>query len=132
MLILFAVLAASVVFGSSCSLFLPEKDNNDRGIRELAAHMLQNTKTKYLCDMEPGPAHAESGFSVMDGKHQVAFYKYNKKSKKQTKKLDYIKKNKCLFLVGYKYPAMVNGSFVMIDFEETPQRQQLIDAFMSF
>ncbi len=128
-LLIFTFLLPLLFFCSACAHVV---ENNDRTIQELARHMLMNTQTRYCCDMEPGPVHAESGFSIWAGDHQVAFYKYNLDRKKMTKKLEGIKEKKCLYILGYKYPAMVHGSFVMIDYENTPMRDELIKAFQSF
>ncbi len=106
--------------------------NNNVPIEALVEHILTKTEATPLCDMEPGPVHAERGFSVMLAGRQVAFYKYNVRRKKMRAKLDYIIKHKCVFILGHKYPAAVNGSFVMIDHELNPQRDLLLKVFEEF
>ena len=113
-------------------LFSSQTHNNDVPIAELVRYIITKTDATPCCDMEPGPVHAESGFSVMLGGRQVAFYKYNTRREKMRKKLDWIIDNKCVFILGRKYPAMVNGSFVMIDYEQNPKREILIKAFQEF
>ena len=114
------------------SLFSDIPDNNEVPIDELVKHILTKTDAQPCCDMEPGPVHAERGFSVILAGKQVAFYKYDAKKKKMRKKLDYIKKNKCVYIVGNRFPARVNGSFVMVDYEINPQKDKLIRVFDEF
>ena len=113
-------------------LFSGQTHNNDVPISELVRYIITKTDAAPCCDMEPGPIHAESGFSVMLGGRQVAFYKYNTRRKKMRKKLDWIIENKCVFILGQKYPAMVNGSFVMIDYEKNPKKDLLVKVFQEF
>ncbi|MBR2425804.1 MAG: hypothetical protein IKB16_03590 [Lentisphaeria bacterium] len=112
--------------------FFSGHDNNAVPIEELIRYILLKTGAQPLCDMEPGPVHAEKGFSVMLAGRQVAFYKYNTKYKKMRNKLEYVNKNKCLYIVGRKYTAVANGSFVMIDYDTNPRKDQLLKVFMEF
>ena len=112
--------------------FFSGHDNNGVPIDELVRYILVKTGATPLCDMEPGPVHAERGFSVMLAGRQVAFYKYNTKYKKMRNKLDYVNKNKCLYIVGRKYTAVANGSFVMIDHDTNPKKDLLLKVFMEF
>ena len=114
------------------SLFTGIPSNNEVPISELVKYILAKTDARPCCDMEPGPVHAESGFSVFLAGKQVAFYKYDARKKKMRKKLEYIKKNKCVYIVGIRYPARVNGSFVMVDYEINPQKDKLIEVFDNF
>lgn len=114
------------------SLFTGVPANNDVPIEELVKYILTKTDSEPCCDMEPGPVHAESGFSVFLAGKQVAFYKYDATKKKMRKKLDYIRKNKCVYIVGNRFPARVNGSFVMVDYEINPQKDTLIKVFDEF
>ena len=130
-LVVFA-LSAMICCILCCSCTTPLSENNDRTLTELAAHMLRETNTQYCCDMNPDPVHAEAGFSIWAGDHQVAFYKYNINNRRMKQKLIQIKEKGLLYILGYRYSAMVNGSFVMIAYDETPLREDLMNAFMSF
>ncbi len=112
--------------------FFSGHDNNAVPIEELIRHILLKTGATPLCDMEPGPVHADKGFSVMLAGRQVAFYKYNTKYKRMRNKLEYVEKNKCIYIVGRKYSAIANGSFIMVDHESNPKKNQLLKVFMEF
>ncbi|MBR2435332.1 MAG: hypothetical protein IKB22_07655 [Lentisphaeria bacterium] len=107
-------------------------DNNQVPIEELIRYIIVKTGATPLCDMEPGPVHAERGFSVMLAGRQVAFYKYNLDRKKMRKKHEYIKDNGFVYIVGRKYTAEVNGSFVMIDHDKNAQKDLLLKVFREF
>ena len=112
--------------------FFSGHDNNAVPIEELIRHILLKTGATPLCDMEPGPVHADKGFSVMLAGRQVAFYKYNTKYKRMRNKLEYVNKNKCIYIVGRKYSAIANGSCIMVDYEKNPKKDQLLKVFMEF
>lgn len=108
-------------------------ENNDRTLDELYRHMAKETNCTYFCPMEPGPVHADGGFSVMLAGRQVAFYKYDKtKVRKQLKKLQYVEKNGFIYIAGVKLPAVARGSFIMVDYEENKEKEALLKAFRSF
>ncbi len=108
-------------------------ENNDRTLEELYRHMARETNCTYFCPMEPGPVHAEGGFSVMLAGRQVAFYKYDRnKVRKQLKKLQYVEKNGFIYIAGIKLSAVAHGSFIMVDYEENKEKEALLKAFKSF
>ncbi len=109
-------------------------DNNDRTINELANHMMLQTGAKWDCPWNPSPPGAESGFALRINDRQVVFLKYNTRRKKMQKKLDYVDENDSLYIMTIKFPAMRNGSFVMVDYEAFPPdvKEKLIKAFRSF
>lgn len=117
---------------SAFAQFFSGHDNNAVPIEELIRHILLKTGATPLCDMEPGPVHADKGFSVMLAGRQVAFYKYNTKYKRMRNKLEYVEQNKCIYIVGRKYSAVANGSFIMVDHDTNPKKDLLLKVFMEF
>lgn len=126
-----AVCLVLAVFLSAC---VTTVDNNSRTVTHLVNHIMENTSAVYLCSMEPGIVHAESGASVMYAERQVAFYKYDVRKKKMKKWLDYVNENGYIYMAGIKKPAMASGSFIMVDYMDYPEktRKKLVDAFKSF
>ena len=129
---LLLVFLVSCSGGGAGSLFSDVPSNNDVPIGELVKYIFAKTDAEPCCDMEPGPVHAESGFSVILAGRQVAFFKYDATKKKMRKKLDYVRKNKCIYIVGNRFPARVNGSFIMVDYESNPEKEKLIRVFDEF
>ena len=125
--ILFAA-AAIVLFGGCRSTV----DNNGRTVQELCRYMIQQTGGTFDGEMVSEPIHAEVGFALKVANRQVAFYKFNTKYKKARAKLDYVDKNGFIYIYGFKFPAISRGSFIMVDYEENPLKDKLLEAFNKF
>ena len=78
------------------------------------------------------PIHADEGFALKLANRQVAFYKFNTKYKKARARIEYVDKNKFIYIYGVKFPAGSHGSFIMVDYEDNPLRDKLLEAFKSF
>lgn len=125
--ILFA--AAAIVLCSSCRSTV---ENNDRTAQELCRYMMQQTGGTFDCLMAVDPIHADEGFALKVANRQVAFYKFNTKYKKARAKIDYVDKNGFIYIYGFKFPAISRGSFIMVDYEENPLKDKLLEAFNKF
>jgi len=75
---------------------------------------------------------AESGFAFTIKDRQIGIYKFNPKINKQKKKLELIQKDGFLYLCAIKYPAIINGAFVMVDYNNHPEEEKIVEAFKSF
>ena len=77
-------------------------------------------------------AQAESGFCFKINGRQIGVYKYNTERKKQKWRYQLIKDSGVLYINGVKFHAMINGSFVMIDYDTHPDKEKIMKAFKSF
>ena len=125
--ILFA--AAAVILCSACSTPV---ETNDRTAQELCLYMMRATGGKFDGMMAVEPIHADEGFALKLANRQVAFYKFNTKYKKARARIEYVDKNKFIYIYGVKFPAVSHGSFIMVDYEDNPLRDKLLEAFKSF
>ena len=125
--ILFA--AASVVFFSGCRSTV---ENNNRTALELCRYMMQQTGGTFDGMMAVEPIHASDGFALKVANRQVAFYKFDIKYKKPRSKIEYVDKNHFIYIYGFKFPAISRGSFIMVDYEDNPLKDQLLEAFNKF
>ena len=125
--ILFA--AVAVVLCSACNTTV---ENNDRTAQELCLYMMRATGGKFDGMMAVEPIHADEGFALKLANRQVAFYKFNTKYKKARAKIEYVDKNKFIYIYGNKFPAVSHGSFIMVDYEDNPLCDKLLEAFKSF
>ena len=125
--ILFA--AVAVILCSGCRSTV---DNNNRTAVELCRYMMQKTGGTYDGQMAVEPIRADEGFALKIANRQVAFYKFNTKYKKARAKIEYVDKNGFIYIYGVKFPAISRGSFIMVDYEDNPLRDQLLEAFKSF
>ena len=125
--ILFA--AAVLILGSGCRSTV---ENNNRTATELCRYMIQHTGGTFDGEMAVEPIHADEGFALKVANRQVAFYKFNTKYKKARAKIEYVDKNKFINIYGFKFPAISHGSFIMVDYEDNPLKDKLLEAFKSF
>ena len=125
--ILFA--AVAVVLCSACNTTV---ENNDRTAQELCLYMMRATGGTFDGMMAVEPIHADEGFALKLANRQVAFYKFNTKYKKARAKIEYVDKNKFIYIYGNKFPAVSHGSFIMVDYEENPLKDKLLEAFNNF
>ena len=125
--ILFAV--AAVILCSACRSTV---DNNNRTAVELCRYMMQQTGGTFDGSMAVEPIHADEGFALKVANRQVAFYKFNTKYKKARAKIEFVDKNGFIYIYGFKFPAISRGSFIMVDYEENPLKDKLLEAFKNF
>lgn len=125
--ILFA--AAAVILCSSCRSTV---ENNNRTALELCRYMMQQTGGTFDGAMAVEPIHADEGFALKVANRQVAFYKFNTKYKKARAKIEYVDKNGFIYIYGFKFPAVSRGSFIMVDYEDNPLKDKLLEAFNKF
>ncbi len=121
--------AALVVLFSGCKSTV---ENNDRTALELCRYMMQQTGGTYDGMMAVEPIHADEGFALKVANRQVAFYKFDIKYKKPRSKIEYVDKNGFIYIYGFKFSAVSHGSFIMVDYEDNPLKDKLLEAFKSF
>jgi len=107
-------------------------DNNGRTAQELCRYMIQQTGGTFDGEMAVEPIHADVGFALKIANRQVAFYKFNTKYKKARAKIEYVDKNHFIYIYGFKFSAVSNGSFIMVDYEDNPLKDKLLEAFKNF
>ena len=121
--------AAAVILCSGCKSTV---DNSNRTSTELCRYMMQKTGGTFDGEMAVEPIRASEGFALKVANRQVAFYKFNLKWKKARAKIEYVDKNKFIYIYGFKFPAVSNGSFIMVDYEDNPLKDKLLEAFKNF
>lgn len=125
--ILFAAVALVLCNGCRSTV-----ENNNRTATELCRYMMQQTGGTYDGQMAVEPIHADEGFALKVANRQVAFYKFNTKYKKARAKIEYVDDNGFIYIYGFKFPAISHGSFIMVDYEENPLKDKLLEAFKNF
>lgn len=129
-LFVLGVICASSVLLTGCAT--TGSKNNDMTLNDLYRHMNKETGCQFFSTANPGPMHAQDGIAVSLENHVVFFYKFDIERTKQRPKWEYVKENKQIYLFGKSLPAVVNGSFIMVDYENNPKKEELLKAFDSF
>ena len=129
--LLLPLIFSAMLFTSACAWF--ETDNYGKSHMDMIRHFAsQGIKIETVEPVRYDLAQAESGFCFKINGRQIGVYKYNTERKKQKWRYQLVKDSGVLYINGVKFKAMINGSFVMIDYESHPDKEKIIKAFKSF
>ena len=108
-------------------------NNNSLHVKDLADCLaLHGVKIEYIRPLEPALLYADSGMEMGISGKRVAAYHFNTDLDVQKKRIEKIKKNKYVFIMGLKFPAMVKGSYILVNVNANPQKHKIIAAFDKF
>ena len=108
-----AVLPGTIIFImiAGCAV-----NNNSLNVRDLADCLaVHGVKIEYIRPLEPAMLYADSAMELGISGRQLAAYYFNIDLEAQKKRIAKIKKNKYVFIMGLKFPAIVRGSYVLVD-----------------
>lgn len=112
---------------------ISEVDNNHLKIGDLANHFYRcGIKIEDIGRLREDVVRAQGGATFKIKGRNIGVYKYDLTKKKEKAKLEKIKEEGFVYLCGLKYPALVKGSFVIIDYNQNPEKKKIIEAFESF
>ena len=126
----FAILLMTTVFImiAGCAV-----NNNSLHEKDLADCLtLHGVKIEYIRPLEGALLYANSGMEMGISGKRVAAYHFNTDLEAQKKRVEKIKKNKFVYIMGLKFPAMVKGSYVLVNVNSNPQKHKIIAAFDKF
>ncbi len=126
-----AVLCGIIIFVmiAGCSTV----HNNSLKPRDLARCLsAHGVKIEYIRPLESAILYADAGIEFGISGKRVAAYHFNTDLETQRKRIAKIKKNKYVFIMGLKFPAMVHGSYVLVNANTNPQKHKIIAAFKKF
>ena len=107
--------------------------NNSLKPRDLATCLsAHGVKIEYIRPLEPAMLYADAAIEFGISGKRVAAYHFNTDLEAQRKRIENIRKNKFVFLMGLKFPAIVHGSYVLVNANPNPQKHKIIAAFKKF
>lgn len=108
-------------------------NNNSLQPRDLAVCLTAHgVKIEYVSPLQSAILYADSAMEMGISGQRVAAYYFNTDLKTQRKRLAKIKENKCVYIMGLKFPAMVYGSYVLVNVNSNPQKHKIIKGFKYF
>ena len=126
--VLLLVSICSVLLFSSCATEKPRKTFPD-----LITHFARNgVIINGVGQLAYQLAQAEAGYCFRIGKREIGVYQYNLERKKQRHRYRLVGDSGVLYINGKKFKALINGPFVMIDFDTHPEEEKIVKAFQSF
>ena len=75
---------------------------------------------------------AARAFAFTIGERQVGVYKYDSKNEKHKERLLRVDRTGFFYVVGIRFKAIRNGSYILIDFEKHPRKNDIVNAFKTF
>ena len=126
-----AVLCGTIIFFmiAGCTTV----HNNSLKPRDLATCLsAHGVKIEYIRPLESAILYADAGIEFGISGKRVAAYHFNTDLETQRKRIENIRKNKFVFIMGLKFPAMVHGSYVLVNANPNPQKHKIIAAFKKF
>ena len=117
---------------SSCSTF-SENENNSSTLTDIVDHFQKSgLKIEKIVPLMTKTIGAQDAMVMVIAGRDVGIYKFDIKLKKQRERIEFAKKHKYIFLIGRKYEAIVNGSFIMVAANTNKEKNKIIKAFKSF
>jgi hypothetical protein len=108
-------------------------NNNARTLDNLVDHFTHaGIPIQSRQPLLPEPFNASEAVALKIGDSEIGAYKYNKDNDLQRKRVEKIEQEKCIYFQGFKYSAMVRGSFMIIGFDKNTRKKEIIQAFESF
>jgi hypothetical protein len=109
------------------------KNNNERTIAELVEHFNKSGLTiESVTPTLPEMIQAQDGIFVRIGGRDVQLFKYDTRIKKQEEKLDKISSSGKITILSIDFPAVTNGSFIMLNYKGNSDEAKILEAFGSF
>lgn len=119
---------------SGCnSIFGPAKSNNDKTINDLIDHFRDDgLKIDAVVPFPRAITRCKATAGIKISGVMVGVFQFDKRRQKAAAKIDKFEEQGFVYISGNQYPALVNGSFLIIGYHENPQRELLIKSFESF
>ncbi|MBU8902747.1 MAG: hypothetical protein KOO69_08405 [Victivallales bacterium] len=127
----FALLFGIIIFImiAACS----SVNNNSLNTRDLATCLTAHgVKIEYISPLQEAVLYADSAMEMGISGKRVAAYYFNTDLEVQRNRLAKIKENKYVYIMGLKFPAIVYGSYVLVNVNANPQKHKIIAGLKNF
>ena len=124
-----AVLSLIVMLLSGCAI----SRNNDRSFWEMIQHFEKSgVHVESVNPLDTRQIKAARAYAFTIGERQIGVYKYDSNNEKHKERLLRVDETGYFYVVGIRYNAIRNGSYVLIDFEKHPRKNDIVNAFKTF
>ena len=107
--------------------------NNDKAFWDVIQHFERNgIHVESVNPLDTRQVRAARAYAFTIGERQVGVYKYDSENKKHKERLLRVDKTGVFYVVGIRYQAIRNGSYILIDYEKHPQKEAIVKAFQTF
>ena len=75
---------------------------------------------------------AANAAAILIDKDEIGVYYYNTDVEQQRKLLESIYDNGFVYILGFRFPVFMAGSFVLTGVEKHPKKKEIVEALRSF
>jgi hypothetical protein len=111
---------------------ISNKDNSSQSINDLLVYFSSDFTVSQWYNIPYHTLNAVHGCLVFLNGHRIELYKYNLMDPEQNSIVENAKKTGTIEYSGITIPAFVNGSFILLSYEDHPERKKVIDMFYNF
>ena len=107
--------------------------NNNRAFWDVIQHFEKSgVHIESVNPLDTRQVKAAAAYAFTIGERQIGVYKYDSNNEKHKEKLLRVDETGVFYVVGIRYKAVRNGSYILIDFENHPKKNEIVKAFQSF
>lgn len=127
------LVAFATLFVSACSTPEVEYKNNDKKLIDLIKHFESYGITiESIQELESNFFHAEEAIAVTIDNEEIGVYRFDLAYFKAKRKVDMVTKKKTFFIQAIPFPAVINGSFMMINHDKHKRGKEFEKIFADF
>jgi len=129
----FLFTCCAVVFLAGCSTSEVVYKNNDKKLVDLVEHFESyGIAIESLQELESNFFHAESAVAVKIDGEEIGLYRFDLTYSKAKRKVDMVTKKGTFFIQAIPFPAVINGSFMMINHDKHNRGKEFEKIFAEF
>lgn len=107
--------------------------NNDSTFWEMIQHFERSgVHVESVNPLDTRQIKAARAYAFTIGERQIGVYKYDSNNEKHKERLLRVDETGYFYVVGIRYNAIRNGSYILIDFEKHPRKNDIVNAFKTF
>jgi len=129
----FLFACCAVVFLAGCSTPEVVYKNNDKKLIDLLKHFESYGVTiESIQELESSFFHAEEAVAVNIDAAEIGLYRFDLTYFKAKRKVDMVTKKGTFFIQAIPFPALINGSFMMINHDKHKRGKEYEKIFADF
>ena len=123
----------TVLIFTGCSTPEPVFKNNDKTLVDLVRHFQSyGIKIDTLQALEFDFFHAEEAIALSIDTKEIGLYRFDLTYKKAKHKVDMVTKKNIFYIQAIPFPAVINGSFMMISHDTHRRGKEFVKIFKAF
>ena len=107
--------------------------NNHLTLEDFVLHLeASGIKVKQIQPVRADVVRATEALAVMIGKDEIGVYYFNTDVEQQRKIIAKYHDDGFVYILGFRFPVFMAGSYVLLGVEKHPQKKEIVKALRSF